>query len=311
MVKPELPFDIFYIIVNRVGELPHPYSYIIDKATLHTLCLVSRDFNILATPILYSSIALSDQYGVSRLLATAESNPKLIQWCRSIDWPGAEPLGRRRLPFAETEMLSLMSSLHRFATLQTSWRPLKSLPDVNMTELALLGITFSELCSHYRYGFTNLERLVVRSIYSESGVVGESDSTIKNLLKMPRLTHLVITSIDLLYLDEAMTGTVEGLAAIIEHTPRSCRVIFGLSPYRMTVRDFDHGGLRKAVFERSEGRDIQVIGLTSYGTSGWLRDRIVNGTFWEMDLEKYRHPEHQIDEVHYYGEPQISFITLQ
>jgi hypothetical protein len=248
------------------------------------------------SPLPFSTITLSDQQGVSRLLATAESNPKLIKWCRSINWPEAQ-----RLPFAENELLSLMSNLHRFVTMQTSWRLLKSLPDVNMTELALPGITFSELC-RYRYGFTNLERLVVRSIYTYFSEESYG-SAIKNLLTMPRLTHLVIASLDLQHLIQAIIkGSFDGLAAHVEHTPRSCRVIFVVP--EIPFLTWGGYGLRNGISKPSECRGVQMIFLT-YGTqfgdgaSGWLRDRIVDGTFWEkINLEKYRDPEHYI-EVHY------------
>src|SRR5262245_13991859 len=114
----ELPFDILYLIINLVGKLPHPLSYTIDTTSLHALCLVSRSFNALATPILYSSITFSSQRIVGLLSATARSNPKLLQWCHSLCWPGF------RVRFVEAKILSPMTGLRRFASPQRTYPPI-------------------------------------------------------------------------------------------------------------------------------------------------------------------------------------------
>jgi hypothetical protein len=283
----ELTFDILYLIVNVVGKLPHPYSYIIDTRTLRTLCLVSRVFNAIATPILYSSITISNQHSVSCLHATAKSNPKLLQWCHSINWSAVQ-----QPPFVEDKLFKQMGCLRRLVTTRRSFDTYPG--NVNTIELALLGISFRDLeyLTRHRYSFTNLQRLVVKHIWTHK------DDAYENLIRMPRLTHLVVTSLGSIYLYLAEAGDFDGLAEPIKHVPRSCRVIFGLSTE--LFHTFDHDGFRRAIYSQSDCRDVQVFFLTYVSPNRcdkWLEERIANGTFWDMDLEKYRDPEHQI-EVH-------------
>jgi hypothetical protein len=285
----ELPFDVLYLVVTEAGELPHPYAYTIDTATLHALCLVSRDFNALATPILYSSIRLSDHHGVLRLLATAESNPNLLQLCHSIYWPGD----------LKNKLLIMMSGLRRFSTLQRSCRALQCLPSENLVELSLPEIPFSELCWHCqwqfsRFVFTNLERLVVKSIWVP-GHDSDHNSAIYSFDQMPRLAHLIV--VEVVTLSHSQPGMVfDDFAAIIKHIPRSCRVVFGqgVSKYRT----FDYGGFWRAISSLSECCNVILLTYNEYVKGKWFREHVVDGTLWEIDFETYRFELDSGIEVH-------------
>jgi hypothetical protein len=279
----ELPFDILYLIVNLVGGLPHPYSYTIDAASLHdlsSLCLVSWYFNVLVTPILYSTITLSRDR-VLRLLATAESNPKLLQWCRSIDWPGS-----RRMKHVDRQLLTMMSGLRRFSTWQWSWRPFEYLPGDNLVELSLPKIPFHELCLHWQFPrlvFTNLERLVVKSIWIP-GHDSDHNSAIYSFDQMPRLAHLIVVEVA----SESRshpTMVFDGLAAIIKHIPCSCRVV--LCQEVDEYRPFDFDGFRRAISSLSECRNILLM-CNEFVEGEWFRERIVDGTLWESDFEIFQ-----------------------
>jgi hypothetical protein len=260
----DLPLDVLYLITNVVGELPHPLSYKIDSGSLRALCLVSRLFNTVATPILYSSITLSTWLNVVCLVKTAESNPKLLTLCHSLYWPGSP--GRQ--PYAEQKILTAMTGLRRFLTLRMSGYPLEILPNSTTIELAFPEVSFSELCRRqfYTHTFANLERLVIGNI-----TLGHSHGTppVTHFLKMPRLTHVAITNIDPTYPDKMID--------IIKYTPPLCRIIFCLSPCRV----FKYDAFRSRILELlPERRDVHVVFLTHWI---WFTARIVDGTLWEMD----------------------------
>jgi hypothetical protein len=261
----DVPSDILYLITNVIGELAHPRSYTIDTASLHALSLVSRLFNTLATPILYSTIMLSDHHSVGCLLSTAESNPKLLKLCHSLYWPGW------RLSFVEHKILSAMTGLRRFFTSQKSGRPLETLPNSTMAELVFPGVSFEELC-HRRFcthTFDNLERLVIESI-----TYSQDLSLLTHLLKMPRLTHVAIAKINLQYPDL--------MIAVIKHTPPLCRIIFG--PSTRTILRFEYNAFWSRIHELLlERRDTRVVFLGHDKDGDWFRDHLVDGTLWEMD----------------------------
>jgi hypothetical protein len=286
----ELLFDIFYLITNLVGGSPHPYSYTIDAASLRdlsSLCLVSRHFNALATPILYSTITLSPDR-VLRLLATAESNPKLLQWCRSIDRPG-----NRRMNFLECNLLTMMGGLRRFSTLQQSRRPVEYLPSDNLVELSLPEIPFSELCGNWQFPrlvFTKLERLVVKSIWIP-GRDSERDSAMHSFNQMHRLAHLIVVEV-VSQVRSRPTMVFDDLAAIIKHVPRSCRVVFCQWIWTSSSAwpPFNHAGFWRAMSSLSDCHDVKLLTFTQMGNREWVRERIVDGTLWEIDFKKYRDP---------------------
>jgi hypothetical protein len=265
----EVPLDIWYIVTALVGKSLHPLSYTIDIASLHSLCLVSRLFNALATPILYSTITLSDPRSAGCLLTTARSNPRLLQWCHSMCWLGW------RLHFVEHEILSTMTGLRRFVTSQTTWHPLESIPCSTMTELAFPQLTFQMLCRQFnRYTFPNLERL-----YVESMSFSDESRTVEIFLKMPRLTHLVVAKLDDIHPDAKI--------AVIQHTPELRKMIFG--------RNDDVGCRRRVMERRLEHRTIQVVFLTNIAQSSdrFFGDRLVDGTLWEMDSMVYPEAEYE------------------
>lgn len=269
----DLPLDVLHLITEVVGEPPHPLSYTIDTASLHALCLVSRFFNAVTTPMLYSSIILPDQRSVGCLLSTAKSNPRLLQLCHSIYWPGW------RLSFVEQKILSAMTGLHRFFTSQSSGRPLGFLTNSTIRELIFTRLTFEEFCRQcYQHTFPNLERLVIETITYSGDVLA-----VEAFVRMPRLTHVAIASVDQVYLDQAMTGYFDDMVAIIDNTPPSCRIIFGLT----ANSSFDYDRFRSRITERFPERgDSHVVFLTytahrSGGT--WFSDRIIDGTLWDME----------------------------
>jgi len=181
-----------------------------------------------------------------------------------------------------------MSSLRRLAT--TMWRPLGSFPPiVDRMELALLGGFVTDLSAYNRCEFTNLARLVVNYYCI-------NHSTCEILLKMPRLTYLVVQSLEPEYVFHSRLRSFDSLTALIRRVPRSCRVIFSMS--MEAFRAFDYSGFRSTIRSRSDCRDVRVDILT-YWTSDrhnkWLEEHIGDGTFWEIDLENYRDPEHQIE----------------
>jgi hypothetical protein len=80
----ELPFNIHSLIVQQAGIPSHPHAYAIDSVTLHTLCFISRSFNRIATPLLYSSISFAMQQKFKSLAKTAGENPQLLKTCSFI-----------------------------------------------------------------------------------------------------------------------------------------------------------------------------------------------------------------------------------
>jgi hypothetical protein len=260
--------------------LPHPCRgsyYTIDAASLRALsrlCLVSRFFNAVTTPILYSTITLSHER-VLRLLATAESNPKLLQCCRSIDWPGTQRMKR-----PEINLLTMMSGLHRFSTVQRSWRPFKSLRGDNLVELSLPGIPFSEIC--WPFPCTNLERLVVKSIWNP-GDDPNDKTAVHSFSQMPRLAYLIVVEVDVLSFHRSVpTMACEDLAGIIQQIPCSCRVVFGLARFV-----FDYRGFRRAISSLPDSPKVILLAHPGVVSGSALTERIVDGTLWGMDFEKY------------------------
>lgn len=273
MVPVDLPVDILYLIVDLVGKPSHPLAYTICTYALHALCLVSRFFNSLATPILYSSITLYDQRDISYLRSTGDSNPKLLQWCNAMYWPGG-----RKIRYADLKILHPMTNLRRFATSQTSWRSLGYLPNFEMLlELAIPGIDFWELCHLYKPPI-NLERLVVKSV-TDHGWDSKIEST---FLKMPRLTHVRITEVDRQIRIGASVGYDrlhrDSLPRIIEYLPLSCSVIFGL------LARTGSRGYRRAILDRAERRDVKVVFVEfrPKEANEWFRYDITSGKLWDQ-----------------------------
>jgi hypothetical protein len=260
MVDVEVPFDIWYMIVVLVGKPSHPLSYTIDTASLHALSLVSRLLHTVVTPILYSTITLADPRSAGCLMATAKSNPRLLQWCHSMRWLGW------RLPFVEDAILSTMTGLRRFITSQTTWHPLESLPRSTITELVFPQLPFQMLCHQCtQYAFPNLERLFVKSIS-----LTDEARNVEAFRKMPRLTHFVASEVgDLHHVDTI---------AVLDYLPLLCKLILGFESYFTRFR---------GVLITRDGQVVLMPYNQQFDHGSWFGDRIVDGTLWEMDSPEY------------------------
>jgi hypothetical protein len=87
MPIPPLDFDILYLIVHQAYGPSHPLLYRIDSTALQSLCSVSKAFNDIATPVLYSSVTLFNRRGLLCFAATAGENPQLLRSCRPLPLP--------------------------------------------------------------------------------------------------------------------------------------------------------------------------------------------------------------------------------
>jgi hypothetical protein len=175
----------------------------------------------------------------------------------------------------------MMIGLRRFSTLQWSWRPFEYLPGDNLVELSLPRIPFHELCWHCV--FTNLERLVVKSIWIP-GHDSDHNSAIYSFNQMPRLAHLIVVEVASFSRSRPMMA-FDGLAAIIKHIPHSCRVVFGQEVDKF--RHFDFDGFWRAI-SSPERRNVILLICNELVEGKWFRECIVDGTLWEIDFETYR-----------------------
>jgi hypothetical protein len=274
----EVPLDILYLIIKEVGKLPHPFSYSIDSVSLHSLCLVSRLFNEVATPVLYSCIAPSTLHGIQSLAATAQGNPKLLEFCDSLQYP--QSLSRS----AESAMLSAMPGLRRLVTPQRSWRSLQFLPTPSILELAFPDRSFfsAEYPQFYRNIFPNLERLATKSLPFWD--MSRMAQTFRNT---PQLTHIAVAALNPVHINPATAGSSywDGVVGVILQNLRLRRVLFGL--IREDVGGMDYGEYQSMVLGRlPKDREVHVVFLPYNKPnegSGWFGDRIVDGTLWELE----------------------------
>jgi hypothetical protein len=278
----ELPFDILHLIVQRACRLCHPLAYKIDSATLRSLCHVSKSFNHISTPLLYSSIALSTECSILSLAVTAKGNPHLLKSCHSLSL--SLFFTSTKLTSAMRDILSSTSALRRFISSGSTWASMLP-PLATVLELAYPQQHFYNFRIDNLHAFENLERLTLASMLFKHRYV------VNALVAMPRLTHIAVSRFIPSDFYSNKSNYQKGVIRLLTNTMLK-RIVYGwiLEDWSLeppTFVDIDpHGHHEELLGPLSENIRAEVVFLM-YGSSKrdmeWFTDRIIDGSIWELD----------------------------
>jgi hypothetical protein len=282
-MRVELPFDVWHLVVQSACGPPRTrHRTDLARRILISLCLVSKLLNRVATPFLYSSIALSTKHDVLSLAATSNENPQLLKSCNSLLLLLRIP----RCPEVKEAVEDIVSStavLHRFM-FGSTWASV----------MPVLG-TVSELAYPEQHFYTfpvdnlqtsvNLERLIMASIIFRHSYVVDA------LIAIPRLTHIAVSKFtpDQIFVNKS--GYQTGIIRLLTHTTLK-RIVcgwiwenWGSDKFPLNPQSF-HKSLLGTAPDNSR---VEVVFLMYGAPRGrnmeWFTDRIVDGTVWELDSD--------------------------
>jgi hypothetical protein len=290
----QLPFDILYPIILACSTLLPSHTNPIDSTTLRLLCNVSKSFNDIATPLLYSSITLPTERSVLSLASTARTNPKLLKSCHTLclslqlaGFHGSDqgiPNAKRAIEY----IVTYTSSLRRFISFE--------FPCISMLPL-LSGTTFEaayidEWFDNYDnvniyqqvHKFANLERLTVTYIpFADHQAVDA-------LMAMPRLTHLAVCDILAPNMNFNKKADYEGgIVRLLTHANLK-RLVGGWTLFNQTTRSNELEGLDRlyklllASLPANHAPKVVFLLFDILMRSvRWFQVLVVNGTVWELE----------------------------
>jgi hypothetical protein len=281
----ELPFDVWHLVVQSAcGPFRTHHRKDPARRILISLSLVSKLLNRVATPFLYSSIALSTEHDVLSLAATSKKNPQLMKSCNSLLLLLRIP----RCPRVKEAVEDIVSStpvLHRFM-FGSTWASVMPVLGT-VSELAYPEQHFYNFPVDILHVSVNLERLIMASILFRHSYVVDA------LVAMPRLTHVAVSKFmpEHMFLNES--GYQTGIIRLLTHTTLK-RIVCGWI--------WDNWGSDKLPFVNPQDLHQRLLGTApdnseveivflKYGVRGrnmeWFTDRIVDGTVWELDTLDY------------------------
>jgi hypothetical protein len=279
---PPLDFDILYLIVDQAYGRSHPLAYRIDSATLQSLCRVSKAFNDIATPILYSSVTLFTGRGLLSFAATARENPQLLKSCRSLLLSPHDTFGKTRIGLqALQDISSSTPALQRLIWMGDMWdEKFFSSFRANMSEVSFLRLDLLKKRSFGIEGlqsFVNVERLVLQC-FVLGGFSPTNNHIFDVLLGMPRLTHVAVANA--VQNCRYRSDHLEDVNRLLRHSALK-RIVCGWTrdawaraSTGITARDRPFASGRVEV--------VYLMYDSGERSREWFADRVIDGTIWEL-----------------------------